>query len=245
MKFGVLLNLQYVISSLTAKIIGGQFLILKDAGGDSMKGDRSRTKKIFLSVIAIFGFVSAFEISVFAQSPRTITAVERRIEQINRQSQQAERDSLTREMEGKNRKPVNSKQSQAIKTQIKEDFEALQTIYNKIVINLQTGALERNFVLEATADIKKFAARLKENLALPEPEKDAAIETAAKEELNLDDRRRSLRALCQHIYNFVINPIFNEPTGLDVEQATNARREIDKIIELSEKIKETAEKSSN
>src|SRR5688572_9008793 len=208
-----------------------------------MKNDGDKVKKIFLSMIAIFGFVSAFEISVFAQGSRPMIPVERRIETLNRQSQESERDSLRREMEGKNRKPVNSKQSQAIKTQIKEDFEALQTAYNEIVINLQSGSLERDFVLEASADVKKYSARLKENLALPEPEKDAANETAAKEEPNLSDRRKSLRALCRHIYNFVTNPIFNEPTGLDVEQAANARREIDKIIELSEKIRETAEKS--
>ena len=196
-------------------------------------------------MIAIFGFVSAFEISVFAQGSRTMIPIERRIETLNRQSQESERDSLRREMEGKNRKPANSKQSQAIKTQIKEDFEALQTAYNNIVINLQSGSLERGFVLEASADVKKYSARLRENLALPEPEKIAADEIAAKEEPNLSDRRKSLRSLCRHIYNFVTNPIFNEPTGLDVEQAANARREIDKIIELSEKIRETAEKSSN
>lgn len=210
-----------------------------------MKNDRLKVKKIFLSIIAILGFMGAFEISGFAQSSRTMIPVERRIEQLNRQSQEAERDSLRREMEGKNRKPDSSKQNQAIKTQIREDFEALQTAYNKVVINLQSGSLERAFVLEATGDIKKYSARLKENLALPEPEKDAANKIVEKEELNLDDRRKSLRELCRHIYNFVTNPIFNEPTGLDVEQAAKAGSEIDKIIEISEKIKDAAEKSSN
>jgi hypothetical protein len=208
-----------------------------------MKNNRRKVKKIFLSMITILGFMSAFGISVFAQ--RTMTPIDRRIDQLNRQSQQAERDRMTREMEGKDRKAVSSKQSLAIKTQIKEDFEALQTAYNKIVINLQSGSLERVFVMEATADVKKYAARLRENLALPEPEKDAANKIVEKEELNLDDRRKSLRALCRHIYDFVTNPIFNEPTGLDVEQAAKAGSEIDKIIELSEKIKDAAEKSSN
>jgi hypothetical protein len=234
-----------VISSLTAKIISRQFLILKSAGGDNMKNDSSKFNKIFLSKIAIFVFIGAFGISVFAQSTRTMTPVDRRIEQINRQIQRSERDNMTREMKGKNRKTVDSKQSQAIKTQIKKDFEALQTAYNKIVINLQSTSFERDFVLEAAAEVKKYASRLKDNLALPEPEKDAANEIAAKEELNLEDRRKSLRTLCQHIYNFVTNPIFNEPTGFDVEKAANAGREMDKIIEISEKIKETAEKSLN
>ena len=208
-----------------------------------MKNDPGKFTKIFLSKIAIFVFVGAFGISVYAQSTRTVTPVDRRIEQINRQIQRSERDNMTREMKGENRKAVNSRQSQAIKTQIKEDFEALQTAYNKIVINLQSGSSERDFVLEAAADVKKYAARLKDNLALPEPEK--VVTNEAEEELNLNDRRKSLRTLCQHIYNFVTNPIFNEPTGLDVDKAANAGREIDKIIEISEKIKETAEKSLN
>lgn len=210
-----------------------------------MKHAPNKFRKIFLSIIAVFVFVSAFGILVFAQSQRTMIPVDRRIELINRQSEQFERDRMNREMKDKNRKIANSKRTQILINQIKEDFESLQTTYNKIVINLQSGSLERDFVLTATADVKKYAARLKDNLVLPEPEKDKAGEAADKEESDLNDRRKSLRTLCRHIYNFVSNPIFNEPTGLDVELAADARREIDKIIEFSEKINETAEKASN
>ncbi len=210
-----------------------------------MKDSSRKAKKISLSMIAVFVFIGAFGISVFAQSTRTMTPVDRRVEHINRQIQRSERDDMTREMKDQNHKTVNSRQNQAIKTQIKEDFEALQTAYNKIVINLQSGNFDRGFVLETTADVQKYAARLKDNLMLPEPENNKEIENAAKEELNFDNPRIALRTLCRHIYNFVTNPIFNEPTGLDVGQATNAVREIDKVIELSEKIRETAERSSN
>lgn len=210
-----------------------------------MKVSSRKFENVSLSIITISAFVAAFGLSVFAQSPRAIIPVERRVDQLNRQIERSERDGLSREIKGKNRNPEDSKQSLAIKAQIKEDFEALQTTYNKIVLNLQSNALERDFVLQATDDIKKSASRLKENLALPKPEENANVETAAKEENNLDDRRKSLRALCSHIYNFITNPIFNEPTGLDIEQAAEAERELEIIINLSEKIKEAAEKSSN
>ncbi|HSK70859.1 MAG TPA: hypothetical protein VK892_04125 [Pyrinomonadaceae bacterium] len=210
-----------------------------------MKVERRKLEKISLSIVVVFASVFALQVSVFAQGTRPMIPTDRRIEQINSQIQRSERDKLTREMKGENRSPENSKQNQAIKTQIKEDFESLQATYNKIVLNLQSGDIERGFVLEATADIKKFAARLKQNLALPKPETGAANENAAKDELNLNDRRKSLRVLCHHIYNFVTNPIFNEPTGIVIDQAVNAEREIDIIIELSEKIKEAAEKSTN
>lgn len=210
-----------------------------------MKIDRNKVKKISLSIITIFGFATTFALPVFAQSPRTISPTDRRVELINRQSEQFERDKMNGELNGKNRNEANLKRNQAIKAQIKEDFEAIQSAYNKIVVNLQSGGnIDREFVLETTTDIKKYVDRLKDNLALPEPEKDAK-EAQAKEELNLDNGRKSLLTLCQHIYNFVTNPIFNEPTGLDVDQAAKARREMDKIIELSVKIKETAEKISN
>lgn len=206
-----------------------------------MKDDRGKTKRIFLSIIAVLVFAGAFGISVFAQRP--ITTIERRTERLNRQSEQWERDRMNREMKGVNRKAVNSKQTLAIKAQIREDFEALQTTYNEIIINLQSGNPGRDFVLKATADVKKYAVRLKNNLALPKLEKDEVDDFQT--ELNPDNRREYLRTLCQHIYNFITNPIFNEPTGLDIEQAANAEREIDKVIELSEKIRETAEKSAN
>ena len=96
-----------------------------------MKNDSGKFNKIFLSKIAIFVFIGAFGISVFAQSTRTMTPVDRRKEQINRQIQRSERDNMTREMKGKNRKTVDSKQSQAIKTQIKKDFEALHDVLHQ------------------------------------------------------------------------------------------------------------------
>lgn len=208
-----------------------------------MKVDRRRIVNFCLFTLAFTVFITAFETPVFAQGRGTYP-IDRRIEVINSQSQQYERDRLSRELNGKNRKPVDKKLSQAIKKQIIEDFTAFQDSYNKIVLNLQSGeTIDRQFVLETTADIRKYATRLKENLALPEPEKNTAEET--KEEINPDNRRKSLVALCQHIYNFITNPIFNEPTGLDIQQAANARRELYLIIELSDKIIETTEKPSS
>lgn len=211
-----------------------------------MKVDRDKVKEISLSIVTIFCFITAFELSVFAQSTRTMSPIDRRVELINRQSEQFERDKMNRELNGKNPNEANLKRNQAIKAQIKEDFEALQSAYNKIVVNLQSRSdINRDFVLETTGDVKKYAARLKDNLAFPEPEEEATKEARVNEELNLGNHRKSLLTLCQHIYNFVTNPIFNEPTGLDVDQAAKARHEMDKIIELSEKIKENAEKLPN
>lgn len=208
-----------------------------------MKVDRRRIVNFCLFTLVFTFFITVLGLTIFAQG-RVTYPIDRRIEEINRQSRQYERDRLNRELNGKNNKPENSKLSQAVKKQIIEDFNAFQDSYNKIVINLQSGeTIDRQFVLETTADIKKYAARIKENLALPEPEKNTAEET--KEEINLDNRRKSLAALCRHIYNFITNPIFNEPTGLDINQASKANRELYIIIELSDKIIATTEKQTS
>ncbi len=208
-----------------------------------MKVDRCKIVNVCLFTLVFTVFITTFEIPAFAQSRGTYP-IDRRIEEINRQGREYERDRLNRELNGKNPKPVDSKLSQAEKKKIVEDFTALQNSYNKAVVNLQSGeTIDRRFVLETTADIKKYAARLKESLALPEPQKNASEET--NKEIDLDNRRKSLFALCQHIFNFITNPIFNEPIGLDIVQAAKAKRELYEIIELSNKIIETTEKQPN
>ena len=163
-----------------------------------MKVDRRRIVNFCLFTLVFTVFITVFGITAFAQGRGTYP-INRRVEEINRQSQQSERDSLNRELKGKNSKPENSKLNQAKKKQIVEDFTAFQNSYNKIVVNLQSGeTIDRQFVLETTADIKKYAVRLKENLALPEPEKKTVEEP--NEEINLDNRRKSLFALCRYIY---------------------------------------------
>jgi hypothetical protein len=101
------------------------------------------------------------------------------------------------------------------------------------------GQPEFKFVNETAATVKKHASRLRDNLALPEadpPDKKAQEENKSEEKIaNL---RQALLTLCKHIYEFVTNPIFETPTGLNIEQATKARRELDVIIRLSEKIGE-------
>lgn len=85
---------------------------------------------------------------------------------------------------------------------------------------------------ESATAIKKYATRLKENLALPKPD-DKNIEPIAEAP---DGTRKSLAALCEHIYEFITNPIFESTTGINVGHSAKARQSLDAIVRLAEKI---------
>ena len=56
--------------------------------------------------------------------------------------------------------------------QINEDFQRIQVIHNEMVRMLKPDkALDYDRLMDLTGDMKKRSARLRENLALPEPEK--------------------------------------------------------------------------
>lgn len=205
-----------------------------------MKNAELRKTFILIFLAAILTFL--FELPGEAQSSRPPTSVGRRIDEMNRQSEEFERDKLNRELKGRKNSPENSKQTQILRAEIKEDLENIQSAYNKIILSLQAdGGPKRDFIIETADNIKKHAERLVKNLSLPEPDK---TETQPAAEENLENRRKSLLALCRHIFNFVTNPIFEAPTVLDVKQAGKARSDLEKIILLSEKIKETAASES-
>jgi hypothetical protein len=178
------------------------------------------------SSAAMFLFLAS---TLSASAQRTSYPIDRRVDQINRQNQDFEREKMKREMKGGVKNPEEAKRTQAIKTQIREDLEAIQTAYNEIVTHLQTDKEpDQNFTIKEAAKVKKLADRLKANMMLPEPE----TETNAEEKP--ETTKKMLRELCRHIYQFVTNPIFETQTGLKVEPAIQAHIDLKKIILLSE-----------
>jgi hypothetical protein len=193
------------------------------------------TKIVFFAALVAS---AAFSLPVAAQRPSY--PINRRIEEINRQTTESERDALNRELRGDSKRTENAKQKQALREQIKKDLEGIQSEYNQIVLNLKPNAdVSRDFLIETAGNIKGYAARLKINLALPEA-KDEKSKDAPEEKP--ENARQTLLALCKHIYNFVTNPIFETPTGLDIEQSSRAQKDLEAIIQISEKIKTDAEK---
>ena len=160
------------------------------------------------------------------------TAAGRRIDTLNRQGEQYERDSLGREPEGPADAPQRRRRAQDLASQVKRDFEGLQAGYNKIVLAASSGrALDLDSVINTVAEVRKCAARLRDNLALPRSKDDEGDKPRGGAGRGIEETLLTLR---KHIFSFVTNPTFEAPAVINVEQARKAGRDLDMILELSE-----------
>jgi hypothetical protein len=173
------------------------------------------------------------------------TSVERRQDLSNRQATDYEIEESSRELKKRPVTPADRKHAQEFAEQIKHDFAGLQERHNQIVVFMaDKDGFDRNHdsVFRAVAEIKKCAARLKTNLALPKTQHEKSGGEISQDR-NIAKLEDSLMALRQHIYNFVTNPLFATAGVLDLEQASKAGLDLDRIIELSESITKRVDKS--
>jgi hypothetical protein len=167
------------------------------------------------------------------------TAAGRRTDTLNRQGEQYERDRLSRESKGTANATANAKEdrrrAQEIAEQVRHDFEGLQAAYNNIVLAMSPkGSHDPDSILDSVDEVKKCAARLRTNLALPRAKDE---EHKAQTEAAAPQTEESLLLLRKHIYSFVTNPLFEAAPVLNVEQAGKAARDLEMILELSESIR--------
>jgi hypothetical protein len=129
--------------------------------------------------------------------------------------------------------------------QLQEDFTRLQVLNKNLGrAAIANGALDFKFVSKSVSEIKKRAERLNSNLALPEPEmsnanpnSDAAVHPG--------QLKASVLKLVRLVYRFVDNPFFKEASVVDTQLTSEARRDLEQIIELSEQIKKSGGKPDN
>jgi hypothetical protein len=163
------------------------------------------------------------------------TAAGRRTDTLNRQGEQYERDKLSREDTVSENTPGSHRRAQDLAEQVKHDFEGLQAAYNKIVLAMAPEVRpDFDSILDSVKEVKRCAARLKANLALP---KAGNEEGKARSDVSAAQTEESLRRLRKHIYSFVTNPLFEATPVFNVEQAGKAGRDLDMILELSEGIR--------
>jgi len=125
--------------------------------------------------------------------------------------------------------------------QINEDFQRIQVIHNEIVRMLQSDkGLAYDRLAELTSDMKKRGTRLRENLALPENEADAAPPTAHSE--TIDDAHLKSRIVQLHdvVVSFVASPLFKNLGVVEAKVIDQTRHDLDQIIDLSDELKREA-----
>jgi hypothetical protein len=203
-----------------------------------MKSLYEKCKTVVVAVGSVACLIVMTNGPVDAQgiNPRASGAM-RRAERMQRQNENYERDKLERELETGPERP-SSRRNEADVARVKQDFERLQSTYNRIVLAMASRqGLQREALLEEVAEIKKTAVRLKVKLALPGSE-EVEPNAAQTVQLGFPD---SLLKLRKHIYDFLTNPLFDSPGAYEVDEAKRASGDLEKIIEVSETIGKHAE----
>jgi hypothetical protein len=138
--------------------------------------------------------------------------------------------------------PKDKRQVEALMAQTEEDFNRILILHNEIAHALTSkNDLNYGFVSEATAEIKKRATRVQHSLALGLSSEEALEREKFKDEPVKD----SLIKLCNQIRSFVTNPSIENPNTINAEQMTKARRDLESLIQLSDRIKKEADKLSH
>lgn len=124
--------------------------------------------------------------------------------------------------------------------QINDDFQRLQVIHNEIVRIVQSDkGLNYDRLADLTGDMRKRGERLRENLALPEPEKNAA-QRAHPDAIDETHIKKTIADLHDLMVSFVANPIFKNLGVVDAKTIDAASANLDSIIDLSDEIKREA-----
>jgi hypothetical protein len=120
---------------------------------------------------------------------------------------------------------------------IKEDFERIQIINNDVLQAPARGdAPDYAHISEAAGEIKKRAARLKANLF---PAEKQSKEKGAE---GPQDLQSLLAELDGAISGFVSNPMFQNLRVVDTQSAAKARRDLERVIKLSARVRQEADK---
>jgi hypothetical protein len=142
------------------------------------------------------------------------------------------------------RETARKRDPKEILVEVNEDLSRLNVLNQALLANATANNQPPNYedIVGSVTEIKKRATRLKSSLALPQEEneeKSAGFKDAEKAEL-----QPALAALNKLLDGFLHNPIFSDSGPLDMRLAARARRDLEDIIVLSEKLRKNAEKRS-
>ena len=179
---------------------------------------------------------------VFAQRPATGSAPT--INKTNavraRQQNESGREWQLRNFGKQPNGATDQRQIQALLDQTAEDFDRILTRHNEFARFLAaTKPIDYHFVSEASAEIQKRATRLQSTLGLHQlPNETTVAEKSG--ELNDAQMKDALIRMCKQIRSFVTNPVIENHNMVDAQQLTNARRDLESVIQLSGHLKKEA-----
>jgi hypothetical protein len=209
-----------------------------------------KMKKI--SLIAAFLFASAFCLSVQAQVAPPPGAGDRDLRDTNVKGRSNELERIDREAK-KNKKDSNRSKNQteedklALKfTEIKEDYETIQTSQTAVTDAYTTGAkIEYGQIAKSAAEVNKSAQRLKANLFPPPAEKSREKTDEKNEEQPISKSVRDLIIDLDNAVGAVVSsPMFQNLRVIDPKVAEKTKSDLETVIKLSDALRKEAEKQS-
>lgn len=159
-----------------------------------------------------------------------------------RQQEMSNREWQLRNFGNESTVPKDRRKVEALLAQTEEDFNRILTLHNEFARLLTASKpIEYNFISDASAEIKKRATRLQATLNLQQlPTETPVVEKT--EDFDDAQLKDALFRMCKQIKSFVTNPVIAEPNTVDAQQLTNARRDLESLIQLSGHIKKEAGK---
>jgi len=139
-----------------------------------------------------------------------------------------------------NKPPRTEKVRRPTYKEVAEDFEQLQVRNYNLAGVLEPGAqFDYRKIEEEAGQVRHRAGRLKYALALPYAKEDAEAKKV-EEALTPERMKSAIASLDKLVNSFAWNPVFHNPDVLDAENSSKAGRELEEILRLSEKIKDSA-----
>ena len=204
-------------------------------------------KHTLIVSVAAFASLLALPTSLAAQSrPNPPTRVNPLGPTSDAVRDMRERDMNIRRLElerERNEKPTFEVSKETTR-QVNEDFAQIQSINADIMRDYASGvAPDYKHISEVMAEISKRGARLNANLLLPSSEGDRN-DQANQGGSDKRPARSPLLDLNDLICGFVTNPIFKNLNTIDAELGKQAKRDLQSIIDLSDRISKSADKLS-
>jgi hypothetical protein len=182
-------------------------------------------RPLFLTIVFGVSICAAANAALGQAAPRQVTL--------------SERENSARENQATTRRDPKE-----VLAQVNEDLRQLKALSGGISTHaaLTDQPLNYHSIVENVTEIRKRSKRLSTDLALPHEEKKDKGEDFKDAEQG--ELRPGLAALNKLLDSFLRNPIFSDAGPIDVQLAAKARRDLDDIIVLSEKLRKNADKRS-
>lgn len=121
-------------------------------------------------------------------------------------------------------------------TSIGDDFKLIQLVSRDLLLStMRSDTLDLKLVEKSASEIRRRAGRLGAGLVLPKSEK-GGKRTVEQVLFDAAELKRSVATLDELVGAFASNPVFREINRVDAKLSAKARRDLDEIIELSDRM---------